>query len=489
MTCDHQPKAPDSFAGGQPTDGREIQRRSYQIINERLAAMDLDETVRPIARRVIHATADFSFGESLRVSPEAVQRAAAAIDARRPIICDVRMLQAGITKTPCEVLCAIDDPDVVLRAKTAGCTRAAAAMELLADRMDGAIVAIGNAPTALWKVLELAAAGTIRPAVVVGLPVGFVGAAESKLALAQSDLCCVTNVGPRGGSPVAAAAVNALGVLAAERREVSSTEGNGDAQRPAIVLVAFGTAAPEARKVFDYIDATARRRYPEHDVRWAYTSRFVAKKLRRQGIEIPSLSQAAADLKRDDHASAVFQSFHIAPGQEYHEIREIDTSGLRIAVGRALLDDDRDITKVIEAIRDDVVPGVPNVIACHGNRRYPMFNRQLVAFAEQVESQYPNVVVCSILGQPGTAKLARARSEAARCGRVHFIPLMVVSGVHVMDDVLGAQPDSWKNIVAAKETTCAKPLGYRDEVLAVCFEHLDEALSKLNRQAHPQSKR
>jgi len=176
--------------------------------------MDLTPAVLPIARRVIHATADFTFGESLRVHPQAIDRAVAAIAARRPIVCDVRMVQAGITKTGCEVLCAVSDPEVIRRAKAQGCTRSAAAMEFLAEKIDGAIVAVGNAPTALWKILELAAKGTVRPAVVVGLPVGFVGASESKQALLESDLCYITNIGPRGGSPVAAAAVNALAMAA-----------------------------------------------------------------------------------------------------------------------------------------------------------------------------------------------------------------------------------------------------------------------------------
>ncbi len=214
MTRDEKPSTIHPLAVGLPTGGREIERRSHQIIDERLEDMGLDETVLPIARRVIHATADFSFGESLRVHPQAVERATAAIKACRPILCDVRMVQAGLTRMGCEILCAIDRPDVVRRAKADGCTRATAAMELLADRIDGAIVAIGNAPTALWKILELAAKGAVSPAIVVGLPVGFVGAAESKQALLESGLCYVSNVGPRGGSPVAAAAVNALVVLA-----------------------------------------------------------------------------------------------------------------------------------------------------------------------------------------------------------------------------------------------------------------------------------
>jgi len=157
MNGDNRPNTIHPLAIGLPTDGQEIERRSHKIIDEQLAAMDLDPAILPIVRRVIHATADFSFGESLRVHPQAVQRAVDAITARKPIICDVRMVQAGITKTGCEVLCAISDSEVVRRAAAQGCTRSAAAMEFLAERIDGAIVAVGNAPTALWKILELAA--------------------------------------------------------------------------------------------------------------------------------------------------------------------------------------------------------------------------------------------------------------------------------------------------------------------------------------------
>ena len=144
-------------------------------------------------RRIVHATADFSFARSLRIHPEAVERGRAALAAGKPVICDVRMLQAGMTKVRNEVLCAIDRAGGGRRWPGSGCTRAAAAMELLAPRLDGAIVAVGNAPTALWKVLEIARGGGPRPALVVGLPVGLVGAREAKLALLESDLCYITN--------------------------------------------------------------------------------------------------------------------------------------------------------------------------------------------------------------------------------------------------------------------------------------------------------
>jgi len=218
MTPDSPKPWSHPLAKGLPTLGSEIEQRSRQIIAGQLAGMDFDETALPVIRRVVHATADVSFAESLRVHPEALERGAAALRDRKPILCDVRMVQAGITRTDSDVICRISDEEVIRAAHSAHTTRAAAAMELLADRMDGAIVAIGNAPTALWKVLELAGTGRARPAVVVGLPVGFVGASESKQALLESDLCYITNVGPRGGSPVAAAAVNALALAAREAK-------------------------------------------------------------------------------------------------------------------------------------------------------------------------------------------------------------------------------------------------------------------------------
>ena len=259
----------------------------------------------------------------------------------------------------------------------------------------------------------------------------------------------------------------------------SDREKSPSVDRPAIVLVAFGTTNSEARKVFDHFDAAARKRYPKHDIRWALTSQFVLAKLKKQGIEAKGLDQVVAELKKEGRKSVVFQSLHVAPGQEYSEIHDVDTSAMRVEVGTALLADDKSIDDVIKAIAPDIKKDAFNIVVCHGNRRHPEFNRQLVAFAKNIEAKHANLVVCSINGQPGTEKLAKAKSAAAKLGKVHFIPLMVVAGVHVKDDVLGKEPTSWKNIVAAKQTTCEKPLGYRQNVLDIYFKHLDTALAKL----------
>ena len=203
---------------GLPTLGHEIEAKSHEIIDSLVSDMQIPPASLPVVRRMIHATADVQFGQTVRVHPDAVARGIEAIGEAKDIICDVHMLQAGITRTKSQVLCAIRDQQVIDWAAENQTTRSAAAMEYFADRLHGAIVAIGNAPTALWKILELADRRGIIPALVVGIPVGFVGAAESKQALLESDLCYITNIGPRGGSPIAAAAVNALAIESGRKK-------------------------------------------------------------------------------------------------------------------------------------------------------------------------------------------------------------------------------------------------------------------------------
>jgi precorrin-8X/cobalt-precorrin-8 methylmutase len=191
----------------------EIEKRSFDIIDEKLLQKGYAPGEHLIVRRIVHATADFEFADSMRLHPNAVEKGVAAIRAGKPVICDARMLQAGLTRLSGRVLCAINDEDVRQTAKENGMTRAATAMQKLSEHFDGAIIAIGNAPTALFKVMELVKTEGVKPALIVGIPVGFVGAAESKEALLESGLCYITNVGPRGGSPIVAAAVNALALL------------------------------------------------------------------------------------------------------------------------------------------------------------------------------------------------------------------------------------------------------------------------------------
>ena len=193
-----------------------IENRSMELIAPHLEGLGLDERATKLYSRLIHASGDVGYAPITRVHPEAIDRAIEALKAGAHIYTDVEMVRTGINKKKLasfggEVHCLVADPDVAVRAKTEGITRSMVAMRQFGKDLDGNIVAIGNAPTALFEVLRLVREEGIRPACIVGIPVGFVGAAESKAALAENGIVpYITVEGTKGGSPIAAAAINAL---------------------------------------------------------------------------------------------------------------------------------------------------------------------------------------------------------------------------------------------------------------------------------------
>ncbi len=196
-------------------DGAEIYRRSFAIIR---AESDLARFAPPeerVAVRIIHACGMTEIARDIVMSPGFADNARWALVGGAPILCDSKMVANGITRARLpaknDIVCTLDHPSVPELARKIGNTRTAAAMELWRDRMAGAVVAIGNAPTALFRLLELLDEGAPAPAAVIGLPVGFVGAAESKEALAADGRVPFLIVrGRKGGSAMAVAAVNAL---------------------------------------------------------------------------------------------------------------------------------------------------------------------------------------------------------------------------------------------------------------------------------------
>jgi len=163
---------------------------------------------------MIHACGMVDLADDIVASPAFAKRAVAAVQSGGAILCDTQMVASGVTRSRLpvgnEVVCTLSDPAVAELARKLGTTRTAAAVELWRERLPGSVVVIGNAPTALFHLLETIAGGGPVPAVVVGVPVGFIGAAESKLALAESALEHLVVHGRRGGSAIAAAAVNAI---------------------------------------------------------------------------------------------------------------------------------------------------------------------------------------------------------------------------------------------------------------------------------------
>jgi precorrin-8X/cobalt-precorrin-8 methylmutase len=197
-------------------DGAEIYRRSFATIREEADLSGLPPDLARVAVRMIHACGMVDLVADVEASPGLVRAARAALEAGAPILCDTEMVAAGVTRSrlpaASPVICTLGDPAVPALAARMGTTRSAAALELWRAHMDGAVVVVGNAPTALFRLLELVEEGAGRPAAVVGVPVGFVGAAESKDALAAhpARLEHLVVRGRRGGSAIAAAAVNAL---------------------------------------------------------------------------------------------------------------------------------------------------------------------------------------------------------------------------------------------------------------------------------------
>ena len=195
-------------------DGATIYRQSFATIRAEADLAGLPDDVAQVAVRMIHACGQVDLVQDLAHSPAVVERARQALDAGAPVFCDAQMVASGITRRRLprdnDVICTLNDLRTPRLAAELGTTRTAAALELWGERLGGAVVAIGNAPTALFHLLEMVAAGAPRPAAVLGIPVGFIGAAESKDALAASDLDFLVVRGRRGGSAMTAAAVNAI---------------------------------------------------------------------------------------------------------------------------------------------------------------------------------------------------------------------------------------------------------------------------------------
>ena len=193
----------------------DIEKRSFAIITEELGGRTFPEGIAEVVKRVIHTSADFDYADNLCFSPDAVEKAKAALEAGATIVTDTNMALAGISKRTLaqlggKAVCLMADEDVAREARTRGVTRATVSMEHAA-KLDGPLIfAIGNAPTALIRLHELIGEGAVSPALVIGVPVGFVNVVESKELFIGGDTPYIIARGRKGGSNVAAAIVNAL---------------------------------------------------------------------------------------------------------------------------------------------------------------------------------------------------------------------------------------------------------------------------------------
>lgn len=203
---------------------QEIEKGSFAMITEELGEHSFTEEQYPVVQRVIHASADFELGRSMLFHPDAIQAGIKAIQNGEHVVADVQMVQVGISKPRLErfnskVHVYISDEDVIEEAKRLDTTRAIISMRKATKEVEGGIYVIGNAPTALLELIRLVKEGIAKPSLIIGVPVGFVSAAESKEELAKlTEIPFITNVGRKGGSPVAVASLNALSLLATKQK-------------------------------------------------------------------------------------------------------------------------------------------------------------------------------------------------------------------------------------------------------------------------------
>ena len=197
-------------------NGDEIYRESFRIIRAETDLSRIPQNLQAVAVRMVHACGMVDVVDDLNFGGDVGRAAREALRAGAPVLADAMMVVHGITRSrlPAEnrVMCMLGEPDIAQRALRNATTRSAAALDYWSAHLDGAVVAIGNAPTALFRLLEMIAEGAPRPAAIIGIPVGFVGAAESKILLAEGthDVPWLTVHGRRGGSALTAAAINAL---------------------------------------------------------------------------------------------------------------------------------------------------------------------------------------------------------------------------------------------------------------------------------------
>lgn len=200
---------------------QEIEGKSFAMITEELGEHPFTDRQFSVVQRVIHASADFELGRSMVFHPDAIEAGIRAIRGGQPLVADVQMIQAGVSKERLkrfgmEVNVYISDPDVMEEAKRLNTTRAIISMRKAIGQATGGIYAIGNAPTALLELIRLVKSGEAKPSLIIGMPVGFVSAAESKDELRKLDIPFITNIGRKGGSTIVVAAINALSLLAAQ---------------------------------------------------------------------------------------------------------------------------------------------------------------------------------------------------------------------------------------------------------------------------------
>jgi sirohydrochlorin cobaltochelatase len=261
----------------------------------------------------------------------------------------------------------------------------------------------------------------------------------------------------------------------------------GDTE-PALVLTAFGTSTA-ASDTYRHIEAKVKERFPGHEIRWAFTSEKVRRKVaQEQGKELQDLSRTLKDLHAAGVTRVAVQSLHVVPGEEWQEVIRESKSvpGLQVALGKPLLNDQADLARTLAALGQIFPPDLKQtavVLVGHGSPS-PQGEQTYQTFEKLLRSSYPeqNVFLGMIAGKPGRDE-ALAAVQRSGVTAVLLVPFMLVAGEHVNNDILGDGPESWKSRLrsqgAARVEGVRRGLGYNDDIINIYLDHLQEALGAL----------
>ena len=256
------------------------------------------------------------------------------------------------------------------------------------------------------------------------------------------------------------------------------SKNNSQSENTAIVLVAFGSTAPQTVKTYEKIEQSFKKAFPHLNISWAYTSEIVIRKLRASGKKINNVDEVIKNLVKNGYKSILLQSLHIMPGEEYLSITTQDSTA-KIAIGEPLLASDNDIQTVAQILIPLLTGDTPTVVAAHGNSKYPELNKPLHKIALILEKTCPNSVLCTVEGPPGTEPMQKISVAVKKINIVNFLPFMLIAGMHVQEDLTGPDSSSWKNILGVTNVNLLEPLGDMPKIHEIFISHCKNALTKL----------
>lgn len=253
----------------------------------------------------------------------------------------------------------------------------------------------------------------------------------------------------------------------------------GDKSNTAIVLVAFGSTATSTITTYEKITNSFKKAFPDNSIFIAYTSEHAIKKANESGRNLLNVNETVEKLTTDGYTKIIIQSLHIMNGEEFMSIGE-NFSSAKIVIGKPLLSSDSDLQKISEVLLPQCNKKIPTLIAAHGNSKFPELNLTLQKLGSIIESKCTNAVLCTIEGEPGIKPLSKITNQAKSVNSARIIPLMLVAGVHVTDDLIGTDPSSWKNLLGIKNVILSDPMGELPIIHEIYISHCKDALKKLD---------